>query len=128
MATHDDNGRKEGKNVGPKDTDETEVTIGPYCNDLFTEILLNKTNYIKNCFYYMLKKGYFSDLASMDHIGIDQWVQDLSQIVKMSIWKLICEGIYVEKLKQKKYVRTIVWRKCDAENKRLRKIILINAI
>jgi hypothetical protein len=117
MPTHDDNGKKTHKNEGPQDTDGTEVTFGPYSNDLFTEILLDKTNYIKNCFYYMLKKGYFFHLASMDHIEIDQWVQDLSQIVRMVIWKLICKGIYVDKLKQKKYVRQIIYRRSEAENR-----------
>ena len=102
--------------------------FGPYRNDLFSEILLDQNNYIKNCFYYLLKKGYFPYLASMDHIGINQWVQDLSQIVKMAIWKLIRNGTYVEKSKQKKYVRQIIYRRSIAENERLGKNISINAI
>ncbi len=128
MPTHDDNGKKTHKNEGPQDTDGTEVTFGPYSNDLFTEILLDKTSYTKNCFYYMLKKGNFPHLASMDYTETNHWVQDLSQIVKMAIWKLIRNGIYVEKLKQKKYVRQIIYRRSKAENEHIGKNISIDAI
>jgi len=128
METRDANDRKAGKNVGPKDIDETEVTFGPYSNDLFTEILLDKSSYIKNCFYYMLKKGNFPHVASMDYTETNHWVQDLSQIVKTRICELIVDEVYVEKTKQKSYVYTIIWRKCDAENERRGKNISINAL
>ena len=100
--------------------------FGPYRNDLFSEILLDQNNYIKNCFYYLLKKGYFPNLASVDHIGINLWIQDLCQIVKMAIWKLIRKGIYVDKLKQKKYARQIIYRKSYDEDKRLEKNLSID--
>jgi hypothetical protein len=104
----------------------TNVSFGPYQNDIFSEILLDKTDYIKNCFNNMLNKGYFSQIAHMNSIEKNFWIQDLSQIVKEAIWKLVINKTYIEKVKQKKYVTTIIWRKSDAENERLGKHISIN--
>jgi len=108
------------------DSEDTNVSFGPYQNDIFSEILLDKTYYIKNCFNNMLNKGYFSQIAHMNSIEKNFWIQDLSQIVKEAIWKLVINGTDIDKIKQKKFVRTIIWRKSDAENERLGKHISIN--
>ena len=90
MAPIDGSDKEARKNNSPQHTDKADVTIGPYRNDLFTEILLDKTKYIKNCFFYfMRKKAYFPNLASMDSAEINQWIKDLSQIVKTRICELI---------------------------------------
>ena len=127
MTTRDDIDKEIHKNGVPQDTAGTEGSFGPYRNDLFTEILLDKTKYIKNCFFYfMRKKAYFPNLASMDSTEINQWIKDLSQIVKTRICELIIYEVYIEKLKQKSYVRTIILRKSSDEDKRLAKNLSID--
>jgi hypothetical protein len=127
MAPKDGSDKEARKNNSPQHTDKADVTIGPYRNDFFTEILLDKTKYIKNCFFYfMKKKAYFPNLASMDSAEINQWIQDLSQIVKTRICELIIYEVYIEKLRQKDYVRTIILRKSSDEDKRLAKNLSID--